>query len=136
MSTVRLGAPLAKGTHLVTEAHAYSIDGGIAEWLFFIASTNFSGVACISSGLMNTSVDPHQQVTSRDNRCVFLKLAMSSVICSASSYLFFAFLTYDPSNLFTYSRSNAAFIGRMPERNVLTFARCSELSTPAFAAAW
>src|SRR6266702_2534600 len=71
---------------------------------------------------MNTSVDPHQQVTSRDNRCVFLKLAMSSVICSASSYLFFAFLTYDPSNLFTYSRSNAAFIGRMPERNVSPFA--------------
>src|ERR1700746_2818348 len=30
ISTVRFGAPLAKGTPLVTEAHAYSIEGAIA----------------------------------------------------------------------------------------------------------
>src|SRR5438445_11522765 len=30
-----------------------------------------------SSGLMNTSVDPHQQVTSRETLLFFLKLAMS-----------------------------------------------------------
>jgi len=30
ISTVKFGAPLANGTPLVTEAHAYSIDGAIA----------------------------------------------------------------------------------------------------------
>src|SRR5215470_17935091 len=110
MSTVRLGAPLANGTPLVTEAHAYSMDGAIAGWLFFIASTNFSGVECTSSGRMNTSVDPHQQVTSRETLFSFLKFAMSSLICSANSYLFLPFLTHVPSSLFTYSLSKAAFI--------------------------
>ena len=69
---------------------------------------------------MNTSVDPHQHVTSRETLFVFLKLAMSSLICSANSYLFFAFFTCVPSSLFTYSWSNAPFIGCMPERNVFT----------------
>src|SRR5258708_31955446 len=84
-------------------------------------SMNFSGVECTSSGLMNTSVEAHQQVTRRAAREVFLKLAMSSLICSASSYLFFAFLTYVPSSRFTYSLSNAAFIGLIFERNGFTF---------------
>src|SRR5215475_1087769 len=135
MSTVRFGAPFAKGTPLVTEAHAYNIEGAIAGWLLFIASTSFSGVECTSSGRMNTSVEPHQQVTSRDAREVFLKFAISSLICSASSYLFLAFLTHVPSSLFTYSLSNAAFIGLILERNGLTLARCSGLNTPALAAA-
>src|ERR1700676_384893 len=136
ISTVRLGAPLAKGTPLVTEAQAYSIDGAIAGWLAFMASTNFSGVACTSSCFRKISVDPHQQVTSRATRFVFRKFAMSSLICSASSYLFFPFLTLGPSSFFTYSGSNAAFIGFMPERNVLAFSRSCKLSTPALEADW
>ena len=87
---MRFGAPLANGTPLVTEAHAYSIEGAIAGWLLFMASTNFSGVECTSSGRMNTSVEPHQQVTRREAREVFLKFAMSSLISRASSYLFLA----------------------------------------------
>src|ERR1700683_3758065 len=39
----RYGAPLANDPALVTEAHAYNIDGAIAGWFAFIASTNFSG---------------------------------------------------------------------------------------------
>src|SRR5260370_21946519 len=66
MSTVRFGAPLANGTPLVTEAHAYSIDGAIDGSLAFMASTNFAREQRTSSGLMNTSVEPQQQVTSRD----------------------------------------------------------------------
>src|SRR6266403_5825265 len=85
---------------------------------------------------MNTSVEAHQQVTRRVAREVFLKSAMSSLICSASSYLFFAFLTYVPSSFFTYSLSKAAFIGLILERNGFTLARSSLLSTPAFEAAW
>src|SRR5260370_34052691 len=101
-----------------------------------MASTNFSGVECTSSGLINTSLEPHQQVTKRDTRLVFRKFSMSSLICSARSYLLLPFLTYVPSSFFTYSRSNAAFIGAMPERNGLTFSRSCALSTPALLAAW
>ncbi len=61
---------------------------------------------------------------------------MSSFSCSARSYLFFAFLTYVPSSRFTYSRSNAAFIGLIFFRNGFTFSRSWKLSTPAFSAAW
>src|SRR2546421_1383716 len=136
MSTVRFGAPLANGTPLVTDAHAYSIDGAIAGWFAFIASTNFSGVECTSSSLRNTSVDPHQHVTSRETRFSFLKLAISSLICSARSYLLLPFLTCVPSSLLTYSRSNAAFIGAIPERKGFTLSRSCELSTPALEAAW
>src|SRR5579862_3854687 len=135
MSTVRFGAPLANGTPLVTEAHAYNMDGAIAGWLFFIPSVSFSGVECTSSGRINTSVEPHQQVTRRAARELLRKFAISSLICSASSYLFLAFLTHVPSSLFTYSLSKAAFIGLILERNGFTFARCSGLNTPALAAA-
>src|SRR5882757_9154594 len=62
-STVKFGAPLANGTPLVTEAHAYNIEGAIAGWFAFMASTNFSGVECTSSAFRKISVDPHQQVT-------------------------------------------------------------------------
>src|ERR1700730_18028928 len=85
---------------------------------------------------MNTSVEPHQQVTRRDTRLLLRKFSMSSLICSARSYLFLPFLTYVPSSFFTYSRSNAAFIGVIPERNGLTFSRSCALSTPALLAAW
>src|ERR1700758_178563 len=98
MSTVRLGAPLANGTPLVTDAHAYSMEGAIAGWLVFIPSISFSGVECTSSGRINTSVEPHQQVTSRAALELLRKFAMSSLICSASSYLFLAFLTQVPSS--------------------------------------
>src|SRR5450755_392574 len=117
MSTVRFGAPLANGTPLVTEAHAYNIEGAIPGWFDFIASTNFSGVECTSSGFRKISVDPHQQVTIRETFFVFRKFAMSSLICSAHSYLFLPFFTFGPSSFLTYSGSNAAFIGLIPERN-------------------
>src|SRR5579859_7818319 len=135
MSTVKFGAPFAKGTPLVIEAHAYSIEGAIAGSFFFMPSINFSGVECTSSGLMKTSVEAHQQVTSRETFFVFRKFAMSSFSCSASSYLFFAFFTYVPSSRFTYSRSNAAFIGLIVFRKGLTFPKSSGVNTPAFAAA-
>src|SRR5579864_3385380 len=101
ISTLRFGAPLAYGTPLVTEAHAYSIDGAMSGWFDFMASTNFSGVECTSLGFRKLSVEPHQHVTSRDAREVFLKFAMSSLICSASSYLFLPFLMFGPSISFT-----------------------------------
>jgi len=40
-----------------------------------------------SSGFIYTSVEPHQHVTSRDTRLVLRKFSMSSLICSARSYL-------------------------------------------------
>src|SRR6267142_2557819 len=40
---------------------------------------NFSGVECTSSGLTKDSVEPHQQVTSREAREVLRKLAMLSL---------------------------------------------------------
>src|SRR6202140_659196 len=101
-----------------------------------MASTNFAGVQCTSSGLMNTSVEPHQQVTSRDTRSVFRKFSISSLICTARSYLLLPFLTCVPSSFLTYSRSNAAFIGVIPERNGFTLSRSCALSTPALLAAW
>src|ERR1043166_5069433 len=103
MSTVRLGAPLAKGTPLVMEAQAYSMEGAIAGWFAFIASTNFCGVECTSSGRINTSVEPHQQVTRRETRLLLRKLAISSLICKARSYLLLPFFTQLPSSFFTYS---------------------------------
>src|SRR5262245_10995515 len=103
MSTVRLGAPLAKGTPLVMEAQAYSMEGAMAGWLACMAATNFSGVEWTSSGVTKTSVEPHQQVTRRETRLVLRKLAMSSLIFRASSYLFLAFLMLGPSIFFTYS---------------------------------
>src|SRR5713101_8626335 len=136
ISTVRLGAPLAKGTPLVTEAQAYSIEGAIAGWLDCIASMNFSGVECTSSGLTKDSVEPHQHVTRREARKVLRKLAMSSLICSASSYLFLPFLMFGPSINFTKSWSNAAFMGLMVERKGFTFSRSCGFRTPAFAADW
>src|SRR5260370_20664676 len=101
-----------------------------------MASTNFSGVECPSSGLTKDSVEPHQQVTSREAREVLRKSAMSSLICSASSYLFLPFLMFGPSMSFTKSWSNAAFIGLMVERKGFTFSRSCGLRTPAFAADW
>src|SRR6267154_1769347 len=86
-----------------------------------MASTNFAGVECTSSGLMNTSVEPHQQVTSRETRLVLRKFSISSLICSARSYLLLPFFMYVPSNRLTYSRSKAAFIGEIPERNGASF---------------
>src|SRR6266404_7583938 len=101
-----------------------------------MASTNFSGVECTSSGLTNDSVDAHQQVTSREAREVLRKLAMSSLICSACSYLFLPFLMLGPSIIFTKSWSNAAFIGLMVERKGFTFSKSCGFRTPAFAADW
>src|ERR1700733_9808773 len=112
------------------------MEGAIPGWFDFIASTNFSGVECTSSAFRKISVEPHQHITRRETLLVFLKLAMSSLICSASSYLFFAFLTFGPSSFFTYSGSNAAFIGLIFERNGFTLARSSGLRTPAVAADW
>src|SRR5580700_10988953 len=136
MSTLRFGAPFAYGTPLVTDAHAYSIEGAMSGEFAFMASTNFSGVECASLGFRKLSVDPHQQVTSREACEVFRKFAMSSLICSASSYLFLPFLMFGPSIIFTKSRSNAAFIGLMVERNGFTFSRSCGFRTPALAADW
>src|SRR5260221_903863 len=74
-------------------------------------------------------------MTMREQPCFFLNLAMSALICNAISYLFLPFLTFLPSSIFTYSRSNAAGIGLILERNVFTIARWCGSSTPAFAAA-
>src|ERR1700704_3017893 len=101
-----------------------------------MASTNFSGVECTSSGLTNDSVEPHQQVTRRETREVLRKFAMSSLICSASSYLFLPFLMLGPSIIFTKSWSNAAFMGLMVERKGFTFSKSCGFKTPAFAADW
>src|SRR5467141_2397392 len=101
-----------------------------------MASTNFSGVECTSSGFTNDSVEPHQQVTRRETREVLRKLSMSFLICNAISYLFLPFLMLGPSISFTKSRSNAAFMGLMVERNGFTFSRSCGFSTPAFAADW
>src|SRR5438132_5376821 len=95
---------------------------------------NFSGVECTSSGLTKDSVEPHQQVTRREAREVLRKLAMSSLICSACSYLFLPFLMLGPSIIFTKSCSKAAFMGLMVERKGFTFSRSCGFSTPAFAA--
>src|SRR5260370_42683245 len=95
--------PFGSGRPLVPEAQASTIDGAIAGGLDCIPSTNFSGVECPSSGLTNDSVEPHQQVTSREAREVFRKLAMSSLISSAISYLFLPFLMFGPSISFTKS---------------------------------
>src|SRR4029077_16844918 len=97
---------------------------------------NFSGVECTSSGLTNDSVEPHQQVTKRETREVLRKLAMSSLICSANSYLFLPFLMLGPSISFTKSRSKAAFMGLMVERNGFTFSKSCGFKTPALAADW
>src|SRR5215467_1703162 len=78
-------------------------------------SRNFSGFECTSSGLMNTSVDPHQQVTRRDSRFAFLKCAISSLICSASPYLFVACLTCEPSSFFTRKESSSLAIDALDE---------------------
>src|SRR2546430_6091968 len=101
-----------------------------------IASTNFSGVECTSSGLTNDSVDAHQQVTSREAREALRKLAMSSLICSAISYLFLPFLMFGPSIILTKSWSNAAFMGLIVERKGFTFSRSCGFKTPALAADW
>src|SRR5260370_11131249 len=101
-----------------------------------MASTNFSGVECTSSGFTKDSVEPHQQVTSREAREVLRKSAMSCLICSASSYLFLPFLMFGPSISFTKPWSTAAFMGLMVERNGFTFSRSCGLRTPAFAADW
>src|SRR5258708_27934735 len=81
---------------------------------------NFSGVECTSSGLTKDSVEPHQQVTSREAREILRKLAMSSLICSASSYLFLPFLMLGPSISFTKFSSDAAFMGLSVDRNCFT----------------
>src|SRR5438309_9126425 len=101
-----------------------------------MASTNFSGVECTSSGLTNDSVDAHQQVTRREAREALRKLAMSSLICSAISYLFLPFLMFGPSIILTKSWSNAAFMGLMVERKGFTFSRSCGFKTPALAADW
>src|SRR5713226_9846687 len=97
---------------------------------------NFSGVESTSSRLTKDSVEPHQQVTSREAREVLRKLAMSSLICNASSYLFLPFLMLGPSISFTKSWSNAAFMGLIVERKGFTFSRSWGFRTPAFAADW
>src|SRR5229473_3773958 len=101
-----------------------------------MASANFSGVECTSSGFTKDSVEPHQQVTKRETREVLRKLAISSLICSASSYLFFPFLMFGPSISLTKSWSNAAFMGLMVERKGFTFSRSWGFKTPALAADW
>src|SRR6267378_5907051 len=90
----------------------------------------------MSSALTKVSVEPHQQVTKREAREVLRKLAISSLICKASSYLFFPFLMFGPSSSFTKSWSNAAFMGLMVERKGFTFSKSWGFKTPALAADW
>src|SRR5579862_3721702 len=104
-------------------AQAYSMEGAIAGWFSFMAFSNFSGVECTSSVVRKISVEPHHNITRREQLCFFLKFAMSFLICSAISYLFFPFFTFLPSSILTYSRSKAAGIGLILERNFLTIAR-------------
>src|SRR5882762_4898086 len=76
-----------------------------------MASTNFSGVECTSSGVTNDSVEPHQQVTRRETRDVFRKFAMSSLLCSASSHLFLPFLMLGPSSTLPKAGQTGALLG-------------------------
>src|ERR1700674_425358 len=104
-------------------AQAYSMDGAMAGWFFFIPASNFSGVLCTSSGFRKTSVEPHHSMIIRERLFFFLKLAMSRLSWRAMSYLVLPFFTFLPFSNFTYSWSNAAGIGLIFERNVFTRAR-------------
>src|SRR6266849_1532011 len=99
------------------------MDGAIEGWLAFIASTNFSGVEWTSSGVRKISVEPHQAVTSREQRFFFLNSALSSLICNDRSYFVLPFLKFLPLIFFTYDWSKAAFIGLILERKDLTRSR-------------
>src|SRR5437867_1353009 len=104
-------------------------------WFAFIAFSNLVGSACTSLGDINTSVEPHQTITSRCTPLSFLNCWMSSLISSARSNFVLALFTCVPLSRLTYAWSNAAFIGRMPLSKPFTSSRCRCSSTPALTAA-
>ena len=77
----------------------------MASWLSFIARSKSFSVRCTVCCSRKTSVEPHHTITVRLAPDFFLKVRMSSRICSARSSLFLPFLTCVPARFLTYSRS-------------------------------